>query len=220
MMNLLLGSVASSAVLGGGGGSFTDRQFDPATITVVTASNNNKTIVNPGPTATARYVTSLFVMAPGDARKYYWEFHCNPAGAAPGSFNGYQGVVASAQYNSGSLGPTNNQHPIAQGSIGYRGNGTLWSNSTTLPGNVPAHGRGSKLMFAFEPLTGKLWIGKDGTWDRDPVTQTANATSSQPNTGFKVSAQGREVNEGGTLVSLPAELLYPVPSGFVALSAN
>jgi len=220
MMSLLLGSVAASAILSGGpGGSFTDRQFDPASFSTQTVSNSNKTILNTTG-ATSRYVVSLFEMAPGDTRKYYWEFHCNPAGTAPTNFNGYQGVVASAQYNSGSLGPTANQHPIAQGSIGWRGNGTVWTSSSQLPGSVPTHGRGSVLMFAFEPSTGKFWIGKDGTWNRNPVTDTPNATSSQPDAGFKVGAQGRELNEGGTLVSLPGELLYPIPAGFVALSAD
>ena len=125
----------------------------------------------------------------------------NETGAGPDAFN------------SGNL-------PILFGSIGWRGNGSLWSSATNLQSQrittLPPYGRGDVLMFVFDPATAAIWIGKNGIWHADPLT-AAPVFTGVISPAFYPYIHGRNAGDGGTLRSLPSQFAYPVPQGCRAL---
>jgi len=156
-----------------------------------------------------RWVPTARAILPTDGRRY-WEVLCANGGAA--TFDGYLGVVTAAQREEYDAG----KFPISLGSIGYRGNGTLWSSTTTsstqrLTGLAP-YGAGSIVMFQLDPWTGSLWVGVDGVWRDDPVTGAATWTSA-PSSAFYPQIHGRNPGDGGTLRSLASEFAFAVPPG-------
>lgn len=179
-----------------------------------TLSDANQTAVNTsGGTNYQRWVPTTKAILPTDGRRY-WEVLCAPGGAA--SFDGYMGVVADAQreeFNSGN-------NPITLGSIGYRGNGTLWSSDTTTASQritgLPPYGAGDVLMFVLDPAAASLWIGKNGIWRDDPVSGAAT-WSAGGSAAFYPQIQGRNPGDGGTLRSQPSQFSYPLPPGVRAL---
>jgi len=139
---------------------------------------------------------------------------CAPGGAAV--FDGYIGVASAAQLEEYDVG----LNPITLGSIGWRGNGTLWSSDTAtavqrLTG-LPTHGAGDVLMFVLDPATAGLWIGRNGIWQNDPVTGPPTWTAGG-SAAFHPQIQGRNPGDGGTLRALPSQFSYPVPPGLRAL---
>ncbi len=179
-----------------------------------TLSNANQTAVNTsGGSNYTRWIPTARPILPTDGRRY-WEVLCAPSGAA--SFDGFAGLVSAAQqndFNSGNL-------PILLGSIGWRGNGSLWSSPTISPQQrittLPTYGRGDVLMFIFDPALARLWIGKNGIWFSDPVTGPPVFTGSLSPV-FYPYIHGRNAGDGGTLRSLPSQFSYPVPQGIRAL---
>ena len=107
-------------------------------------------------------------------------------------------------------------NPITLGSIGYRGNGTLWSSNTAsasqrLTGLVP-FGAGDVVMFVLDPVTASLWIGRNGLWRDDPASASPTwIAAASP--AFFPFVQGRDPGDGGTLRSLPSAFGHPVPPG-------
>lgn len=182
-----------------------------------TLSDGNQTVINTaGGSDYRRWVPTAKAIRPTDGRRY-WEVHCAPGGAA--SFDGYLGIVSEAMrafYDEG-------WNPISGGSIGWRGNGTLWSTnagpssgSTQQLTGLPGYGAGDVLMFVFDPAAASLWIGKNGIWHADPVSSAPTWTAA-PSAAFYPQIQGRDPGDGGTLRSLPSQFSYPVPPGAQAL---
>lgn len=179
-----------------------------------TLSDGNQTAVNTsGGTNYMRWVPTAKAILPTDGRRY-WEVLCASGGAA--SFDGYMGVVADAQreeYNSGN-------NPITLGSIGYRGNGTLWSSDTSTASQrltgLPAYGAGDVVMFVLDPAAASLWVGKNGVWRDDPVSGVPTWTAGG-SIAFYPQIQGRNPGDGGTLRSQPSQFSYPVPPSVRAL---
>ena len=179
-----------------------------------TLSEGNQTAVNTsGGSDYRRWVPTAKAITGWDGKRY-WEVLCAPGGAA--SFDGYLGVVSAEQREEFNIG----NNPITRGSIGYRGNGTLWSSNTTtaaqvLTGLAP-YGAGDVVMFVFDPDAASLWIGKNGVWRDDPVsgapTWTAGGSSA-----FYPQVHGRNSGDGGTLRSLASQFNYAVPTGAQAL---
>lgn len=179
-----------------------------------TLSDGDQTAINTsGGTNYMRWVPSAKGITRWDGKRY-WEVLCAPGGAA--SFDGYLGVVSAEQRGEYDAG----LNPITLGSIGYRGNGTLWSSNTTtaaqvLTGLAP-YGAGDVVMFVFDPDAASLWIGKNGIWRDDPVsgapTWTAGGSSA-----FYPQVHGRNSGDGGTLRSLASQFNYAVPTGAQAL---
>jgi len=175
-----------------------------------TLTDGNQTAVNTaGGSNYARWVPTAKAISAADGRRY-WEVACAPGGA--GSFNGYMGVISANQRDAFDA----DTNPVTRGSIGWRGNGTLWASDTTnalqrLTG-LPSFGAGDVVMFVFDPAAASLWIGKNGIWRDDPVTESPTWTSAGPSP-FYPQIQGRDPGDGGTLRSLPAQFSYPVPSG-------
>lgn len=179
-----------------------------------TLSDGNQTAVNTsGGTNYQRWVPTARSILPSDGRRY-WEVLCAPDGAA--SFDGHMGVVSAAQREEYDA----NLNPITLGSIGYRGNGSLWSSNTgtssqRLTGLAP-FGAGDVVMFVLDPATASFWVGVNGVWRDDPVSGAPTWTAAG-SPAFYPQIQGRDPGDGGTLRSLPAQFSYPVPPGVSAL---
>lgn len=179
-----------------------------------TLSDGNQTAVNTsGGTNYMRWVPSAKAILPSDGRRY-WEVLCAPSGAS--SFDGYMGVVSAAQREEFNTG----NNPITLGSIGYRGNGSLWSSNNTVAEQrltgLPTFGAGDVLMFVLDPAIARLWVGRNGVWRDDPVSGAATWTAAQ-STAFYPQVQGRNPGDGGTLRSQPSQFSYPVPPGVLPL---
>jgi hypothetical protein len=179
-----------------------------------TLTDANQTAVNTsGGSDYRRWVPSVRAIRPFDGPRY-WEVLCAPGGAAV--FDGYIGVASAAQLEEYDVG----LNPITLGSIGWRGNGTLWSSDTATAAQrltgLPTHGAGDVLMFVLDPATAGLWIGRNGIWQNDPVTGPPTWTAGG-STAFHPQIQGRNPGDGGTLRALPSQFSYPVPPGLMAL---
>jgi len=179
-----------------------------------TLSDGNQTAINTsGGSDYRRWVPAAKAIRPTDGRRY-WEVLCASSGAV--EFDGYLGIVSDEQREEYDAG----NNPITLGSIGYRGNGSLWSSNTgtasqRLSGLAP-YGAGDVVMFVFDPGDASLWIGLNGIWCDDPVTGTPTWTAA-PSAAFYPQIQGRDPGDGGTLRSLPSQFSYPVPPGTQAL---
>jgi hypothetical protein len=179
-----------------------------------TLSDGNQTAVNTsGGTNYQRWVPTTKAILPSDGRRY-WEVLCAASGAA--SFDGYMGVVSAAQREEFNTG----NNPITLGSIGYRGNGSLWSSDTSTASQritgMPTYGAGDVLMFVLDPAAASLWIGKNGIWRDDPVSGAPTWTAGG-SAAFYPQIQGRNPGDGGTMRSQPSQFSYPVPPGVRAL---
>ena len=174
-------------------------------------SDGNQTAINTtGGSNYLRWVPTARAILPVDGKRY-WEVLCAPSGAA--TFDGYIGVVSAEQredYNSG-------DNPITLGSIAWRGNGSLWSsnsgNAVQQLTSLPPFGAGDVLMFALDPATASLWIGKNGIWHSDPVSSAPIWSAASSSSGFYPQIQGRNTGDGGTLRSLSSQHSYPAPPG-------
>lgn len=179
-----------------------------------TLSDGNQTAINTsGGSDYRRWVPAARPILPTDGRRY-WEVLCAPGGFA--EFNGYLGVVSTEQREEYDAG----DNPITLGSIGYRGNGSLWSSNSSsarrrLSGLAP-FGAGDVVMFVFDPATASLWIGLNGVWRDDPVSGDAT-WSAGGSTAFYPFIQGRDTGDGGTLHSQPSQFAYSIPPGVQAL---
>jgi len=179
-----------------------------------TLSEGNQTAVNTsGGSDYRRWVPTAKAITGWDGKRY-WEVLCAPGGAA--QFDGYLGVASAEQreeFNSGNS-------PITLGSIGWRGNGTLWSSNTATAAQklsgLPTHGAGDVVMFVFDPAAASLWIGKNGVWRDDPVSGAPTWTAGG-SAAFYPQVQGRNPGDGGTLRSLASQFNYAVPTGAQAL---
>ena len=182
-----------------------------------TLSDGNRTAVNTaGGTDYRRWVPTAKAILPWDGRRY-WEVLCADTGAA--AFDGFSGVASAAQREEFDAG----NNPITLGSIGWRGNGTLWSSDTATAvqqlAGLPGFGAGDLLMFVLDPATASLWIGRNGLWHDDPASGAPTWTAA-PGAAFFPVIQGRDPGDGGTLRALPADFAFPVPSGVQPLGAE
>lgn len=217
MMNALLGSV-SYAAMSSALPLFIDTSYvldETKKASGYTITNDGKTLTNTsGGTDYRRWVPTVG-MIPQEDKIFYWEIQCLATG--PASYNGYLGVASSEQILS-SEGPTTSNNPISYGSIGYRGNGTLWAGNTTEQvTGMATYGVNSRIMIAFNPMTKKIWFGKDGIWHRNPESQDPSYTSILGSNEWYPYVQGRDTNSGGTIHTVPDEFLYPIPSNAQAL---
>jgi hypothetical protein len=156
--------------------------------------------------------------------KWYWEIL---AGRGAGSNNGgWEWGIAKSPFD-----------PIASTRLtasaygwGVNGNdGTLYSNNSSLvssyisgtAGAVIANG--DVVMVAYDADTGKLWLGKNGTWGNnggtgDPAAGTNAAVSSLTGTFFPVVTIGSDSGTPSAIINAGARpFAYTAPSGFKAL---
>jgi hypothetical protein len=144
--------------------------------------------------------------------KWYWEVLILVGGG------GYIGLVSDSQLTEAGFGP-DDADPIFYGSIGWRGDGTIWSSAddsaaTQQASALLTYEDKSKLMFAFDADTGDLWIGVDGVWEDDPETESATISVSDAET-WHVGLQCRDGTDA--LWFFPRPIFYNAPSGFSEL---
>lgn len=179
-----------------------------------TLSNANQTAINTSGGANyLRWVPATRAVLPLDGRRY-WEVACAQGGAA--IFDGFFGLIAATQLFEWNAGIA----PAVRGSIGRRGTGGLWSNTTTtlqqrITG-LPTYGAGDILMLAFDPALSQIWLGKNGIWHTDPVSG-APVFTAPLSPAFYPYIHGRNIGDGGTLRSLPSQFSYPIPQTCRAL---
>jgi hypothetical protein len=82
---------------------------------------------------------------------------------------------------------------------------------------------GDTVMVAYDADTGKLWLGKNGTWGNnggtgDPAAGTNAAVSSLTGTFFPVVTIGSDSGTPSAIINAGARpFAYTAPSGFEAL---
>lgn len=174
--------------------------------------DSGRTLTNTGNGDYRFVVFSEKSLVPTDP-KVYWEIVLSGSS----TFDGYNGV-ATDEFRTIDGGTSKN--PIDEGTIAWRGSGDLWgpTGSRFQTGYSSSYGAGDRLMFCFEPSTGKLWCGLNGTWVEDPdtvVTPSIQMSSAAYWPFWQVRDSGDTVER----VSLTSSFLYPIPTGAVALGA-
>lgn len=147
--------------------------------------------------------------------KYYWEVVV--ARSAGGNNNGYIGVGTEES----SISPHDSGlNPVNAGQVGYRGIGVLWSANAQVVTGLPTYTNGDVVMFAFDTVTGELWIGKNGTWVTNPDSQSPTFTVAgysdspfvPPPGDSAAFVQGRDVGDGGTVRGRVSDFAYTMPT--------
>jgi hypothetical protein len=191
-----------------------------------TVSEDQLTLTNNGLSTNYQRWMMADVRIPQSDQTYYWEVALS---GGSNSWGGYVGVVSQfgeSQYGLDSL-------PIWGDSIGYRGDGSIWGDGSEGSGTQGtslvaanatwAYGNGDVLRFAFNPLSGALWVGKNGTWRNAPTgapTFDINGAIDFASPYAIPSLQARTAaGESLTLLSSPSQFLYAVPSGALPLSS-
>jgi hypothetical protein len=141
----------------------------------------------------------------------YWEVDCESDDAV---MDGYLGVTSWAEIHG--TNPWETGVPVAGNAVGYRGNGTIWTNTTQTVTGLATYGNGSVVMFAYDPATGELWTGVDGIWNDDPDIDPATYTRAITRTWIGLNA--RYIRDTVTLVSQAANFTHTIPTACVALA--
>lgn len=147
------------------------------------------------------------VMLRSDTNIYYWEIDVT---AGDASVSGQTGVV-NAEFLPTPTESIGDSLGIGIGAIGQvrHDNAVL----TTLTG----YGVGDIIMVAFQPSTGQIWFGYNGTWDADPDVDSANATPGTVADIWRVSCNPVDPNRAFQLISETASFNYTPPTACTAL---
>lgn len=106
----------------------------------------------------------------------------------------------------------------------WRSDGRLYFNGSWAPPPIDTWTSSDRLMFCFNPHTGSLWLGKNGTWLDDPETDLPTYSYSVSLTSrWKVCVQHVAPSAPGelkeiTIYALASELQYDIPENAVPLS--
>ena len=109
-------------------------------------------------------------------------------------------------------------------------NDTEWLGLQTWTGNYypsgsssPALGAcnvtGDIIMMAYDTSTREVWFGVNGTWERNPETDSGRIIGNTNTTAFKVmltSSSGATTRYDGTFNVGPDNINYTLPNGFLA----
>ncbi len=111
-----------------------------------------------------------------DDPKIYWEFYIE-GGSVGGASGGRLGNgIAVPQFNNG----TGNGFYGAGGESAFFYRGTMYDNGATSVAGFTTAPVGGIQQMAFEPSTGKVWIGVDGTWRNGAGTSGTTLDESNP----------------------------------------
>lgn len=137
------------------------------------------------------------------------------------SMDGYIGVIreslVAANFDAG-------ENPIMwTGSVGYRGLGTVWNNGAqaiNLGGGF-SYGNGTLVRIAFNASTGEVWFGRNGTWHRNPESESASFTFGAGDQGvnYRVALQCRNPDERAHLRGRLQQFRYDLPAGCIPLKS-
>jgi hypothetical protein len=179
-------------------------------ITNATLANGNLDISGTGSSYTG--CLSTFAVNSG---KWYYEFTVTNA---PNSSTG-GGIVSADSINQANGGNAG----FGDCSGGYfRVSGVAYNNGSAIATGLSSIGTNDVLNVAFDLDAGKIWFGKNGTWDSsgNPAAGTgAVATFTPGGRSFYIFAQGF-YNSGtwsGSLNTGARPFAYTAPSGFKAL---
>jgi hypothetical protein len=124
-------------------------------------------MVYSGGNQVAKGLIGTVLIKPEDP-KIYWEFYVE-AGSVGGSGGGRLGNgIAVPHFNAGN----GNGFYGAGGESAYFQRGTLYDNGNSAVSSFTTPAVGGVQNFAFEPSTGKVWIGVDGTWRNGSATDS------------------------------------------------
>lgn len=141
--------------------------------------------------------------------KRYWEFHIDAQ-------------IANLSLGIGKLvdPTTNGWFGQSTDAVAYHINGSVFKNNPTIVATYATYTAGDRIMVAFDEATGKVWFGKNGTWNGDPAAGTGNPTTLTTSTASNMHRTGVTLRRSGDRVSLKAraaDFLYTVPTGFSPL---
>jgi len=191
----LLGVVAARARTAGGGGG-------TPTLIFSSANNSGFTLSNTDHTASGGQANYTVVSTPSSSAstKRYMEFNLDAV--ALGSM--YFGLKVGATTTFGS------RYCV------WNGNGICFSNTGST--NVTAFAAGNVGQIAYDPVTGKAWLGRNNTWfvSGDPAAGTGNIVNFTAADELYFVLQ-RDNNSGSTVtVTIASTYTYSPPSGFFA----
>jgi hypothetical protein len=209
MMSLLLSSVSASALLG----PVTPPAPSLTPVKLVadvsyTLTNEDKGFIS-NTTDGRRWAWSEKIlgdqMPKAGFKGFYWEVTFT--GASTADHNSYIGVMKTGSESTF----------VYPQDITRRGNGGKYINGAQ-NGTTATFTNADRLMFCFNPYTGEMWYGTNGTWHDDPATAAASSTGSS-GVQFRVEVQSRfGGGSGGTLHSVPEDFAYEIPANAVALA--
>lgn len=138
--------------------------------------------------------------------KVYWEV----VASANTLFDAFVGVAFDTADATGGL--VNDP-----GTCMFRSNGSSFPNGFSQAYGLGTYAIGDVLMFAADTTTGKLWLGKNGSWiTGDPAADTSPALTWTPG-GNLHPAAGSDNNSGSHSFEgrfIDADFSYSPPSGF------
>ena len=172
----------------------------------LTGLNNGNLNSGTSGAANWKHCRSTFAMSTG---KWYWE--CLVSGA-PDASNGYQTGVLT-----GSTSLTANPTSASTGFY-TRQSTNKYANGTLTDPYFTSTTSNDVLMFAFDADAGKMWNGKNGTWEvsGDPAAGTSENWASVPAGVFPMAGSyGSSLNITVNFGQRP--FAYTAPSGFKAL---
>jgi hypothetical protein len=150
------------------------------------------------------------------AAGYYFEMHMSPVwGSTIDECS--VGFLPQTQWNDNFVPET----------LQWRGDGRLYFNGAQQFPRPPEwtneFEEGSYLMFCFNPHTGSLWLGQDGTWFDDPVSAAPTFSYSIAlDFRWKVCVHHRGdttpfTTKEATIFALPEEFRYTMPTNAIPL---
>jgi len=196
----------------GGNGRGNYATFAPTIVSsqgTATLANGNLDISGSG----SNYTGALSSIAVASG-KWYWEYTVNSVGSASGP-----GIIATTSLSS-----------AAGGTYGFSAASDAWFRYATFiatNNSVPVTGLSSLTtsdvaMIALDVDAGKLWFGRNGTWESsgNPATgANATITFTPGGKSFYAFAQGYG-SWSGTFNAGQRPFAYTPPSGFVALNTQ
>ena len=158
------------------------------------------------------WVPTVKTLSTSDDTRYYWEVQM---GGGATNYNGYNGIVTQVAVDSIVSAATN---PVQYDSLGRRGNGDIWRDAVNIVSGLQTFGAGDRLMMLFNPSTGQVWTGVNGTWDNDPSGSATSNTNTAGQAVYYIALQGRDLNDGQKLISVAADLTYTPPGAYTPLA--
>lgn len=113
--------------------------------------------------------------------------------------------------------PLNSSANTNNGALGIQSGWAVYYNSTSV-GTLPNLANGNVVMVALDSSNGKIWIGRNGTWQGDPAAGTGQLVTAAAFAGALVYPS---INTGwygfsATLRTTAASFSYSIPTGFVS----
>jgi hypothetical protein len=141
--------------------------------------------------------------------KWYWEFLC-------GSYNANYPNIGLWVVDGWNIGSTP-YHPGITGGVSARPNGGLTTPSGDTTDAARSFVTNDIINFAYDADTGKVYIGKNGTWFNSGVPASGTGSVYQYTAGTTLIPGGSFYNGAGDYNFGARPFAYTAPSGFKAL---